>query len=74
MSDTGNNEQISENEGISMNEGKHYGKGFTGEMPNKLDEAKDLIEQAEIDKLFGENYARLLYEDFNNMRNRTISY
>ncbi len=26
MSDTGNNEQISENEGISMNEGKHYGE------------------------------------------------
>ena len=36
---------------------------------NKLDEAKDLIEQAETDTLFGENYARLLYEDFNNMRN-----
>ncbi len=53
-----------------MNEDKHYGKGFTGEMPNKLDEAKDLIEQAETDKLFGENYARLLYEDFNNMRNK----
>ncbi len=35
-----------------------------------MDEAKDLIEQAETDKLFGENYARLLYEDFNNMRNR----
>ncbi len=70
MSDTENNEQISGNEVIPMNESKHYGEGYTGEMLNKLDEAENLIEQADTDKLFGENYARLLYEDFNNMRNK----
>jgi len=64
-----NDELIPKKEGIIMNENKSYENGVAEEIMSNLDEAKDLIEQAETDKLFGDNYARMLFEDFNNIRN-----
>ena len=52
-----------------MKENKSYENSVTEEILSNLDEAKDLIEQAETDKLFGDNYAKMLFEDFNNIRN-----
>jgi len=52
-----------------MKENKSYENSVADEILGNLDEAKDLIEQAETDKLFGDNYARMLFEDFNNIRN-----
>jgi len=68
MLESENNKQISKNKGIIMKENKSYENSVTDEIMSNLDEAKDLIEQAETDKLFGDNYARMLFEDFNNMR------
>ena len=64
-----NDELIPKKEGIIMNENKSYENSVAEEIMSNLDEAKDLIEQAETDKLFGDNYARMLFEDFNNIRN-----
>ena len=64
-----NDELIPKKEGIIMKENKSYENSVTEEILSNLDEAKDLIEQAETDKLFGDNYARMLFEDFNNIRN-----
>ena len=64
-----NDELIPKKEGIIMKENKSYENSVTEEILSNLDEAKDLIEQAETDKLFGDNYAKMLFEDFNNIRN-----
>jgi len=64
-----NDELIPKKEGIIMKENKSYENSVADEILGNLDEAKDLIEQAETDKLFGDNYARMLFEDFNNFRN-----
>ena len=64
-----NDELIPKKEGIIMKENKSYENSVADEILGNLDEAKDLIEQAETDKLFGDNYARMLFEDFNNIRN-----
>ena len=64
-----NDELIPKKEGIIMKENKSYENSVADEILSNLDEAKDLIEQAETDKLFGDNYARMLFEDFNNIRN-----
>ena len=64
-----NDKLIPKKEGIIMKENKSYENSVTEEILSNLDEAKDLIEQAETDKLFGDNYAKMLFEDFNNIRN-----
>ncbi len=69
MTEPENRELISKNRGIIMKENKTYENSVSDEILDNLNEAKDLIEQAETDKLFGDNYARMLFEDFNNTRN-----
>ena len=53
-----------------MKEYKYSDADIADDILNNLDEARELIEQAETDKLIGDNYAKLLYEDFNNMKDR----
>ena len=53
-----------------MKKYKYCDADIADDILNNLDEARELIEQAETDKLIGDNYAKMLYEDFNNMKDR----